>query len=115
MYVYDCIIDGKPRLYFSLLEPAYCLRHGLPDAAIIGIGEFVDNRFAAEKFVPNPTFLRLFHDLISTNAPNCYGTQATARRIVNGSVHVMDLRSATPTAPPPLQDTIGTFEVANAK
>jgi hypothetical protein len=91
-FVYNAVVDGKKRNYLALLKPRQSFNEGMAEEAIIG-EVLSDREITAANFVPNRTFLDLFHRVIGREMmqePECI---AEAQQLGNGWVYMIDRRA----------------------
>jgi hypothetical protein len=86
---------------------------GIPGKAIVGLVSpeaMAAGRITPSTFRPNPEFADVLHSVIETWAPESRSLQDEARRIEDGAVFVIDLRTPTPLGEVPPEDILGQFE-----
>lgn len=107
-FVYDTVIEGRPRYYASLLPRDTGFTSGLPAEAIAG--EFTGVR-TPEVFRQNPYFIQFMARAIERHAPSSRALTAEAQRQQNGFVYILDKRTPTPDGRVPPEDIIGAFAI----
>lgn len=109
--------DGLRNLA-SIVPPEVVTARGLSEREIVGevlerpdSGDTLD----PEAFVQNPKFVELIHSVVARHGFEQEEGRAEARRIGQGSVAVVDQRTATPQGDVPTEDIIGAFDVRDGE
>lgn len=99
----------------SLIEPG---PKGVPGDALLGQFRMPlasGGQVTPTNFLPNPRFIGALHDCVARHGPDSTGISAEARRIVDGSILVIDGRTPTPMGSVTPEDIIGAFEVRDGR
>ena len=106
---------GEPVVrVLSLLGPDVAFKNGLAGPAIAGV--FQSEEFTPENFVPNRAFIDVLHQVIREKGPTLGGFAQAAQKQGNGSLAIIDLRTAEgPNGNVPPDDIVGAFAVADGR
>jgi hypothetical protein len=114
--VYVCQIDTPEgsKDYITLLPPEVAFKQGLAAQAVLGVLRRPlepDEPISPQVFARNRVFVEFMHAVIARRGPDQAGCQAEAKRLGEGWVYIVDLRTPTPQGPVPPEDIIGVFKV----
>jgi hypothetical protein len=97
----------------SLISQEIAFEKGLLPESIIGYftKEINNEELHPEDFVRNTLFVEILHKSIAEYAPRIKSFQATAQKLENGWVYVIDQRTPDPAGNVPPEDIISAFEI----
>jgi hypothetical protein len=118
VYVFTVRTPDGLKSLASIVPPEVVSARGLSEREIVGevlarpdSGDTLD----PEAFIQNPKFVALVHTVVARHGFEQDEGRAEARRIGQGSVWVIDQRTATPQGDVPTEDIIGGFEVQDGQ
>jgi hypothetical protein len=110
--------DEGTRDYITCIPKERVFTQGIPAEAIVGIllqplepGESI----TPENFAANEVFLRFMQDIIARRGPLMPDLIATARRVREGPLYVIDQRTRAPETEVPETDVFGEFQVKKGR
>jgi hypothetical protein len=107
-----------PRDFVTCLPHDVVFQRGLRPEAILGTlmkpaGEGV--AISPDNFARNPAFVEFMHAVIANRGPELAGLKGAAAQQGNGSIFIVDQRTATPQGAVPPEDIVGAFAVKEGK
>lgn len=97
----------------SLISQEIAFERGLLPESIIGyfVKEINIEELNPNDFIRNSLFVKFLHHSIAEFAPFIKSFQASAQKLINGWVYVIDKRTPDPCGNVPPEDIIGAFEI----
>lgn len=105
----------KAASLLSVLSPEDLQGRPLPPFAVVGEVLGDTSRLTRENFTPNATFMAFLQWVISRHGVESPILELEAKRLGNGTLHLVDRRTSATGDEVPRHDLLGSFEVVDGQ